>query len=83
MASANGILTPSSQLGIAGTSPQLSGKRKRAESSEPREQTNGTSGFKEGVQTQSVPFDLQQQIEDFVEILKRYVREINSPPLCA
>jgi hypothetical protein len=73
MASANGVLSPQSQLNIAGTSPQPSAKRKRVESSEPQEQTNGTSESKEGLRFQSKSFDSQQQIEDFVEILKRCV----------
>jgi hypothetical protein len=80
MASANGVLSPQSQLNIAGTSPQPSAKRKRAESSEPGEQTNGTSDSKEGLRAQPKSHDSQQQIEDFVEILKRCVRDINVPP---
>jgi hypothetical protein len=74
MASTNGVLSPQSHLNIAGTSPQLSAKRKRAESSEPPEQTNGTSDSKEGLLSQSMPHDSQQQITDFVEVLKRCVR---------
>jgi len=73
MASTNGILSPQSHLNIVGTSPQLSAKRKRSESSEPQEQANGTSDSKEGIRYQSIPRDSQQQINDFVEVLKRCV----------
>jgi len=83
MASANGVLSPQSQLNIAGTSPQPSAKRKRAESNEPGEQTNGTSDSKESLRAQSKSHDSQQQIEDFVEILKRCVRGINETPIDA
>jgi hypothetical protein len=83
MASANGALSPQSQLNIAGTSPQPSAKRKRAESSEPGEQTNSTSDSKESLRAQSKSHDSQQQIEDFVEILKRCVRGINVTPIDA
>ena len=67
MASTNGILSPQSHVNIAGTSPQLSAKRKRSESSEPQEQTNGTLDSKEGIRVQSISHDSQQQIADFVE----------------
>jgi hypothetical protein len=80
MASANGVLSPQPHLNITGTSPLLSAKRKRAESSEPREQTNGTSESKEGILSQSLPHDSQQHIADFVEVLKRCVRRNQCTP---
>lgn len=73
MASANGVLSPQSHLNIVGASPQLSVKRKREESSEPSEQMNGTSDSKERLRSQSVSQDLQEQIADFIEVLKRCV----------
>jgi hypothetical protein len=80
MASTNGILSPQSQLNIVGNSPQLSAKRKRSESIEPRELANGTKDSKEGIQSQSMLHDSQQQIDDFVEVLKRYMKRIQSTP---
>jgi hypothetical protein len=73
MASANGVLSPQSHLNVVGASPQLSAKRKRAESSEPNEQTNGTLDSKVRLRSQSVSQDSQEQIAEFVDILKRYV----------
>lgn len=73
MASANGVLSPQSHLNIAGASPQLSAKRKRADSVEASEQTNGMLDSKERLRSQSIAQDSQQQIAEFIEVLKRCV----------
>lgn len=73
MASANGLLSPPPQPRIATNSPQLSAKRKRADSSDPSEKINGTADTKGPNMSSSDKARVasQQDIDDFIEILKR------------
>ena len=72
MASANGVLSPPPQPNLAANSPQLSAKRKRAESSDPSEKINGAADSKASTTSpDKADPTSQQQIDDFIEVLKR------------
>ena len=73
MASANGVLSPPPQPHITANSPQLSAKRKRADSSDPSGKVNGTADTKVPNMSSSDKARVasQQDIDDFIDVLKR------------
>jgi hypothetical protein len=81
MASANGVLSPPPQPHIAANSPQLSAKRKRADSSDPSEKINGTADIKVPNLSSSDKARVasQQEIDNFIEVLKRCAFSIHLP----
>lgn len=75
MASTNGVLGSRAHDNVGDISPQLSAKRKRAESSESLQRMNGIPESK----PISVHRDTQQNIVDFIDFLKRCVTFLPCP----
>lgn len=73
MTSTNGVASPQSQLDHANSSVYLSAKRKREDSNEAAVHMNGILDTNSTVSPQRSYHDAQQQISDFLEVLKRCV----------
>jgi hypothetical protein len=75
MATTNGLLSQSPHFDVASSSLQPSAKRKRAESNEPLEHTNGIRDPKIVKSSVHLSPGSQQLVTDYIEILKRYVND--------
>lgn len=69
----NGTQSPPPQSDIPTSPSNLSAKRKRVEGTEVVVQMNGVQEESQPAITETLSEDSQQQIEDFIEVLKRYV----------